>query len=113
MSADVLLDASGPAAPPRQNGELVFAAPWERELFGITMALHEAGLFAWDELRALLISEIRAWETGDRAEPWSYYRLWARALERLVEARGIVSGGEIATRMASLAQRPVGHDHRH
>ena len=31
------LDAEGPAAPPRSNGELVFEAPWEARLFGVTM----------------------------------------------------------------------------
>ena len=36
------LDRDGPAAPPRRNGELVFAAPWERRLFGVTMALTSA-----------------------------------------------------------------------
>ena len=37
------LDREGPASPPRRNGELAFAAPWERQLFGVTMALHERG----------------------------------------------------------------------
>jgi hypothetical protein len=56
MTAD--LDRDGPAAPPRRNGELVFAAPWERRLFGVTMALHERGVFAWGEFSAHLIDEI-------------------------------------------------------
>ena len=57
-----LLDAEGPAAPPRRNGELVFDAPWESRLFGLTLALHRAGLFEWDEFRRLLIDEIETWE---------------------------------------------------
>ena len=39
------LDIEGPAAPPRSNGELVFAAPWESRAFGLAMALHDGGLF--------------------------------------------------------------------
>ena len=39
-----LLDSAGPAAPPRDNGELVFAAPWESRAFGLALALNEAGL---------------------------------------------------------------------
>ena len=35
-----LLDSSGPAAPPRDNGELVFAAPWESRAFGLALALN-------------------------------------------------------------------------
>ena len=54
------LDRDGPAAPPRRNGELVFAAPWERQLFGVTMALHERGVFAWGDFR-------RAPDRRDRA----------------------------------------------
>ena len=33
--ASYLLDPAGPAAPPRDNGELVFAAPWEGQAFGV------------------------------------------------------------------------------
>ncbi len=32
-------DLDGRLSPPRDNGELVFAAPWERRAFGLTMAL--------------------------------------------------------------------------
>jgi hypothetical protein len=34
-----LLDSVGPATPPRDNGELVFAAPWESQAFGLALAL--------------------------------------------------------------------------
>jgi hypothetical protein len=44
-----LYDLDGVAEPPRKNGELVFEAAWEGRLFGVTMALHEAGAFAWEE----------------------------------------------------------------
>jgi hypothetical protein len=37
------LDVEGPAAPPRSNGELAFAAPWESRAFGLAMALHDGG----------------------------------------------------------------------
>jgi nitrile hydratase accessory protein len=97
------LDEVGPAPPPRQNGELVFAAPWEREVFGITMALYEAGLFAWDEFRALLIAELQA-------SP-AYYRAWARALECLLDEKGLLSSTELTERAQAFARRPHGHDH--
>ena len=54
------LERDGPAAPPRRNGELLFAAPWERRLFGVTMALHERGVFAWGDFSARLIEKSRA-----------------------------------------------------
>jgi len=69
-----MLDPDGPAAPPRRNGELVFEAPWQSRLFGLTMTLHRAGFFDWEEFRRLLIDEIEAWQ---RQHPsgagWSYY----------------------------------------
>ena len=43
MSLPVRLDEDGAAAPPRENGELAFSAPWEGRLFGLTMTLVEAG----------------------------------------------------------------------
>ncbi len=119
--ADVayLLDSAGPAAPPRDNGELVFAAPWESQAFGVAMALHEAGAFGWEDFRQQLIAEIGAWEAEGRGrEDWSYYRCWLRALERLLADRGLVAGEDLRARAAVLAARPPehgppGHGHDH
>jgi nitrile hydratase accessory protein len=107
-----LLDSAGPGAPPRRNGELLFAAPWESRLFGLTMALHRAGFFEWDEFRRLLIDEIRAWETTQPSgEGWSYYERWQAAFERLLASKGVCPHDELARRAAALAERPPGHDH--
>ncbi len=107
-----VLDAEGPGAPPRTNGELVFSAPWESRLFGITMALYESGAFEWNEFRALLIQEIGTWEAaGHPAEEWSYYERWAAAFEKLLAARGFCGPGELSERLHNLAARPHGHDH--
>jgi nitrile hydratase accessory protein len=104
-----VLDAAGPAAPPRRNGELVFAAPWESRIFGVTLALHAAGHFAWDEFRARLIAEIARREQ----EPdWKYYDCWTAALEDLLAAKGLCAADELAARERGLAARPAGHDHR-
>lgn len=130
-----LLDADGPAAPPRDNGELVFAAPWESQAFGVAMALHRAGAFEWEDFRRRLIAEIARWESGGGAPgaaagggtdsaagggagsaagggaEWSYYRCWLRALEGLASARGLVSAEELRARVDVLAAAPPGHDH--
>ena len=102
MSA--LLDVAGPGAPPRRNGELVFAAPWESRVFGVTMALHGAGRFAWDEFRTRLIAEI-----GRGTAP--YWECWATALEQLLAAKGLCPRADLDSRVAALAMRPAGHDH--
>ena len=57
-SADALLDVDGPAAPPRTNGELAFAHPWERRLFGVTMALTQSA-FEYAHFRERLIARNR------------------------------------------------------
>jgi len=106
------LDTGGSAAPPRSNGELVFQAPWESRVFGVTISLYRAGLFEWDEFRQLLIEEIAAWEEQghDRAE-YSYYERWQSALERLLSAKKVWDEHELAARNRALADRPAGHDH--
>jgi nitrile hydratase accessory protein len=107
-----LLDLSGPGAPPRSNGELVFAAPWESRTFGLALALHEAGYFPWEDFRQALMAEIRAWETEHaEGEEWSYYRCWQRALEHVLTGRGLVGADAMDARLRDLAARPAGHDH--
>ena len=98
----------GPAAPPRQNGELVFSAPWESRLFGVTLALCERGVFEWGEFRRLLIDEIARWEAGGHVP---YYACWQAAFERLLGAKGLCAGAEVEARVRELAARPAGHDH--
>ena len=111
MSA--LLDIGGPAAPPRSNGELVFAAPWESRAFGMAITLCESGLFSWDEFRAALVARIAAWEQDPPpGECWSYYQHWLGALEDVLAADGIVFSGDIDGRARKLARRPAGHDHQ-
>jgi nitrile hydratase accessory protein len=116
------LDVKGPAAPPRANGELVFAEPWESRAFGMAVTLYEAGVFDWPRFQAALIARIAAWEAaraeqqvdGSGAGPsedWSYYRHWLAALEDVLAAAGTVTTGEVTERAGTLAHRPAGHDH--
>lgn len=106
------LPIEGPAAPPRTNGELVFAAPWESRLFGMTLALIEHGVLEWRDFQEELVAAIRAWESG--AAPgaeYRYYERWQAALESLLGRRAICSPDELAVRARDLAARPHGHDH--
>jgi nitrile hydratase accessory protein len=105
------LDTSGPAAPPRDNGELVFAAPWEGQAFGAAMALNDAGRIGWEDFRQALIREIGAWDAAHPAEGQGYYDRWLAALERLVTEAGLVSAEDLRQRALLLAALPSGHDH--
>lgn len=107
-----VLDGSGPAAPPRKNGELVFEHVWEGRLFGLTMALYDSGEFVWDEFRDRLIEEIAAWEKAHPGgEGYRYYDRWLAAFERLVTDKGLCAGEDLAGRFRELEARPAGHDH--
>ena len=107
------LDIEGPAAPPRSNGELVFAEPWESRAFGMAVSLYEAGAFSWPEFQAALVARIAAWETAAAPEElYNYYELWLAALEDVLAGLCAVSTDEVTARTQVLAQRPPRHDHR-
>lgn len=109
MSTLLQLDVEGPAAPPRSNGELVFAAPWESRAFGLAMALHDGGLFEWEAFRRQLITAVaRAEKAGG---DFSYYRCWLEALQTLLDTEGLIDLAAVEDRTAELACRPDGHDH--
>lgn len=108
------LDAEGPAAPPRSNGELVFVEPWQSRAFGMAVTLYEAGVFTWSQFRAALIARISAWETAPvQEEGWSYYQHWLDALQDVLVGQGTVSAEEVTARARTLARRHPGHDHPH
>jgi nitrile hydratase accessory protein len=98
---------------PRENGEFVFAAPWESRSFGLAVALHERGLLEWEEFRRRLIEEIRRRQgaaPGGRHS--SYYECWHGALEQLLVEHGVVTPDEIARR-ADVVVNERAHDHIH
>lgn len=81
------VDAAGPAAPPRTNGELVFEAPWQARTFGLCLAVLEREGLGWDALRRHLVPVI------DHHPDAPYYEQLAEALESLLVERGLVDAG--------------------
>jgi nitrile hydratase accessory protein len=111
-TAVVALDLEGPAAPPRSNGELVFAEPWESRIFGVAVAMHQAGCFEWPAFQSQLIAAIAEWEAGRAGdEPFSYYTCWLQGLEALLAEMGVVEPEQLRARVAEQWARPDGHDH--
>jgi hypothetical protein len=80
-----------PREVPRQNGELVFDAPWESRAFGMVAAYLESTGAGWDHFRPHLIAAI-----AESPEDVPYYESWVHALERMLDADGVlgVSGPE-------------------
>lgn len=98
-------DLRGPASPPRDNGEIVFAAPWERRVFGITVALCRSGACEWEAFRQRLIRRI----ADDETRP--YWHSWAAALEDVLAGSSVVTRAELDGRHIEMLNRPAGHDH--
>jgi nitrile hydratase accessory protein len=84
-------------SPPRFNGRVCFASEWERQAFGIALALAKTGYFEWEDFRQLLIQTIGEWQrTHALDDPsWSYYEQWLRALERALVQAQVASPAEI------------------
>jgi nitrile hydratase accessory protein len=103
------MDVEGPAAPPRSNGELAFAEPWESRAFAMAVALCEAGVFTWREFQGALIARIE--RQHDTSTDWCYYEHWLGALEDVLAGRGALRHHGVTAQATELAQRPAGHDH--
>jgi nitrile hydratase accessory protein len=92
------LRAAMPALPFGDDGP-VFRAPWEAQAFAMTLALHERGVFTWQEWAHALSEAIRdAQAAGDPDHGDTYYAHWLSALERLSTAKGCVSDETLAQR---------------
>lgn len=110
--SDARLQLGTEVAPPTENGELVFEAPWEARIFAMAHHLCDAGLFSWDDFREALIEEIARWDAAHPAgEGYVYYERFQAALEALLVKRGVVATGALEAETVKLAARPQGHDH--
>jgi nitrile hydratase accessory protein len=87
---------AGDAALPRQNGELVFEAPWQGRVLGMALALVEQRGLEWDDFRERLVAAIDA----DPTRP--YYESWTAALNDLVVDLGVAGAGEVDSRTAHV-----------
>jgi nitrile hydratase accessory protein len=103
--AGIDADLAGPVSPPRDNGEIVFAQPWERRVFGLTVALCRSAICDWETFRERLIRRIG----DDDAVP--YWQSWALALEDLLASMSLVPPDQLDARYAELLRRPPDHDH--
>ena len=116
LTVHALATASGPAALPRKNGELVFDAPWQSRAFGLAIALHDAGAIDFEEFRERLIAEIAAHELehGTDGDGGRYYEHWLDALQHVLGEQQLVAPAEIGDRAAAIAHAWAhDHDHQH
>lgn len=86
----------GPVEP--EADEPLFHAPWEARALAVTLACGALGAWTIDESRHA--RETLPWVTYYRS---SYYEIWVRALEKLLERHGFVGADE---RAAGHSLRP-------
>jgi len=103
-----------PGIPVDDDGP-VFRAPWEAQVFAITINLHEQGFFSWGEWTEQLAKAIaRAQQQGDHDLGDTYYEHWLDALEQQLQECGLATPAVLAERKAEI-RRAHEHtdDHHH
>jgi nitrile hydratase accessory protein len=100
----VQVDASvtqmtGPAAPPRRNGELVFEAPWQGRAFSMAVGVVERLGLPWSAFQQRLIAAIAAHPQTP------YYDCWVMALEQLLLDHDVVRGEELDAAQRTVRER--------
>lgn len=73
--------------------ESVFAEPWQAEAFAMTVALHDKGLFSWDEWADALSAEVK--KPGAATDGHDYYEHWLAALEGLLASKGLADKPDV------------------
>jgi nitrile hydratase accessory protein len=102
-------EMTGPDAPPRRNGELVFDSLWEGRAFGIAVTLSDQGRYRWRDFRDSLVAVIgRHDAAGDVSTP--YYERFLTALEQLAIGRGLVSKAELDARTDEYVAKRAAQD---
>ena len=85
-----------PGQPLGEDGQAVFAEPWQAHAFAMAVQLHARGLFTWPEWAAALSAQIQhAQAQGDADLGDTYYHHWLAALEGLVAAKGASDAVEL------------------
>lgn len=115
----VELPTEGIAAPPRDNGEVIFDAPWQSRAFGLAAALVEDGRLAWSDFQTGLIAQVGKADAigADTGQPEIYWNCWLETLGDLTaqthtdDAGPMLDPDRWSLRCEEYAARPSGHDH--
>ncbi|MEM9853260.1 MAG: nitrile hydratase accessory protein [Pseudomonadota bacterium] len=75
-----------------------FDAPWQAELFALTVALNEAGAFAWSEWTDAFAQRLKATQGEGNA---AFYEAWLKAFESLLVAKGIADHAQLERLVAA------------
>lgn len=87
-----------PISNPPDISEPVFEEPWQAQAFALTLALHERGVFTWQEWAQALGARVK------QVDGEAYYAAWLTALETLLTAKGIADVEALAELKAAWAE---------
>lgn len=74
------------------EGDTVFGAPWQAQIFSMTVALNEAGMFTWKEWVDVFSVHRRASNAAGKPDTIeTYYEDWLDALEAMSAKQGLAS----------------------
>lgn len=105
---DIPAEAAGALGLPRDaEGGPVFNEPWEAQAFAMAVALHQKGVFTWEEWATALGGQIHA--PGGDAIP--YYEHWMAALEALVAQKRLFEAGALEERQEAWRRAAAATPH--
>lgn len=81
------------ASLPRDDDGPIFREPWQAQAFAMTLTLHQAGHFSWQEWADYLSAEISAAKNSDLGD--RYYHYWLAALEKISVDKGLLLNSEL------------------
>lgn len=81
--------------PLSDDGDPVFAEPWQAQAFAMTVHLHEKALFTWAEWAQCLSREVhRPHRAADGSD---YFDAWVAALCSLLSDKGVADAETLLT----------------
>lgn len=96
------LSAAGLDMPLFKTEQPVFDQPWQAQAFAMTLALHDQGVFTWDQWAQTLSATIKASQiAGDPDTGQTYYHHWLSALEKMALTADVISAAQLEVRQGA------------
>lgn len=89
-----------------------FDEPWQAQLFALTVALNEAGHFAWADWTEAFGATLKAHGAGRALDGGAdYYAAWLETLEALLDRTGMAARDEARTTKAAWEEAYLSTPH--
>jgi nitrile hydratase accessory protein len=113
-AVDACANPGSEPLPFGDDGEPVFAEPWQAQAFVSTVALSQGGLFSWKRWVEVFAAEIAARpQVASESAADAYFRQWLSALERLLDSLGVASHKDIVQTQEHWRRSYINTPHGH